>query len=330
MNKKLQICIHIGCAKAASTTLQKQLFDKHSEINNLGIYPTGNLGKDSNEINYDCPYLKNEHLRRFYYNLVILDGIEYRVSDNFKLYKESIKPLIKTDPVNVFSNERFTSVLFSHDDIKSKADRLKEIFPNAKIIMVLRNQFNMIISQYRDWPFDPRCVRIGKPVSLDKWIEIALEDNLTKYLSSLKYYEIADVYSELFGKDNVGLFLFEDLVSQPQKFAAQISAFLDIDAKETRTLLKNKHENKSVSHRYKVYRTLVRRKLFPSLDSPKLNFLPNIFKENVLLILKGGNKRNYDISLSVKTKIKDYFGISNKKLQDLYKLDLGVHDYPLN
>ena len=200
----------------------------------------------------------------------------------------------------------------------------------ASSINIFNNQFNMIISQYRDWPFDPRCVRIGKPVSLDKWIEIALEDNLTKYLSSLKYYEIADVYSELFGKDNVGLFLFEDLVSQPQKFAAQISAFLDIDAKETRTLLKNKHENKSVSHRYKVYRTLVRRKLFPSLDSPKLNFLPNIFKENVLLILKGGNKRNYDISLSVKTKIKDYFGISNKKLQDLYKLDLGVHDYPLN
>lgn len=49
-----QVYIHIGYAKAASSTLQKHLFDKHPKINNLGIYSTNNLGKDSSEINYRC------------------------------------------------------------------------------------------------------------------------------------------------------------------------------------------------------------------------------------------------------------------------------------
>lgn len=80
----------------------------------------------------------------------MLDGIEYRYSNNVQLYKKLIEPLIKPKCINLFSNERLTSIAFYHSDIKSKADKLKEIFPDAKIIIILRNQSNMIISKYRE------------------------------------------------------------------------------------------------------------------------------------------------------------------------------------
>lgn len=325
--QEIKIFIHIGCAKAASTTLQKHLFDKHPQINNLGSYPTSNLGKDSQEINYDCLYLKDEKVKKFYYNLVALDGIEYRSSGNLELYQESVKPYLQADAVNLFSSERFTSVLFSHDDIKSKAERLKEIFSNGKIIMIIRNQFNMVVSQYRDRPFDPRCVRIGKPVSLDEWVRIALEDNLTKYSSSLKYYEIANLYSDLFGKDNVGLFLFEELVNQPDLFADKISTFLGINSAYTKSVLNNQHENFSVSHRYNLYRILVRKKFLPHIES--LKFLPKAWRMGILNFLKEGKKKDYEIGSAMQTKLHNYFVESNRKLEEEYGLNLSSYNYPI-
>ncbi|MGV2831690.1 sulfotransferase [Myxosarcina sp. GI1(2024)] len=329
-NRSSKIYIHIGYAKAASTTLQKHLFDKHPEINNLGIYPTNNLGKDSSEINYKCAYFENESLRKFYHNLVMTDGIEYRRSNNIQLYKESIKPLFKLETINLFSNERFTSVAFSHSDIKNKADRLKEIFPDAKIIIILRNQSNIIISKYREWPFDPRCVMIGKPVSLDNWIKIALEDNHTKYLSNLKYYEIVELYSEMFGKSNVGLFLFEDLVYKPEYFAHKFSQFLGIELKYTQLAFRNKHENSSLSYRYNIYRMLCRKKLLPNLNSNKLDkIMPDYFKQIILDFLRSGKRKEYKISPFMQIKINNYFGKSNSKLQDKYKLNLSDYNYPV-
>ncbi|HBB32482.1 MAG TPA: hypothetical protein DDZ80_31970 [Cyanobacteria bacterium UBA8803] len=325
--QKFKIFIHVGCAKAASTTLQKHLFDKHSEINNLGTYPTGNLGKDSSEINWDCIYLRDEKLKKFYYNLVALDGLEYRSSGNLELYQESIKPYLKAEQINLFSSERFTSVLFSYNDIKSKAERLKEIFPEARIIIVLRNQLNMIISQYRDHPFDPRCVKVGQPVSIDNWIQIALDDNLTKYFSSLDYYQILSLYSELFGKKNVGVFLFEELVYKPDYFAEQLSDFLGINPETTKSVLLNKHENASVSHRYNIYRMLVRRRLFPNLNSLKL--LPKSVRNNLLNYLKEGQKKDYQISMAMQEKVSDRLAASNNKLQQEYGLNLSSYNYPL-
>jgi hypothetical protein len=327
VDKKCKIFIHIGCAKAASTTLQKHLFDKHSEINNLGSYPTGNLGKDSNNVNYDCAYLKDENIRKFYSNLVALDGIEYRSCGNLKLYQTLIKPYLETDRINLFSTERFTSILFSHDDLKIKADRLKEIFPNAKIILIIRNQFNMIISQYRDHPFDPRCVRIGKPLSIDKWIKVALEDRQTKYFSCLNYYEIINLYSELFGRDNIGVFLFEELVNNPNQFANRISNFMEIDPEQSQIILNNKHENVSVSQRYNYYRALVRRRLMPHIESLKI--LPDDFKKNILFFLKSGNKKNYKIHPTTQAMLHEHFAPLNNKLQEEYRIDLTSYNYPV-
>ena len=77
---------HIGFPKSASTTLQKQLFDKHSQINFLGIYPTRNIGQDSDESNKDTKYLQNKDLKEFHNHLTYLEGVEYKFSDVEKYF----------------------------------------------------------------------------------------------------------------------------------------------------------------------------------------------------------------------------------------------------
>jgi len=151
------------------------------------------VGKDSDYIDESCLYLKDENLQKFYYNLVMLRSIDYLNSNTYEFFNEKLKKYIDKEKINLFSNERFTSVFFSHDDIVSKADRLKKIFPYAKIIIIIRNQLNLIKSQYRDHPFNSRNLTIGKPVSINEWIKIAYNSESVYFLDSLKYNEIIDL-----------------------------------------------------------------------------------------------------------------------------------------
>ena len=324
-----KIYIHIGYAKAASTTLQKHLFDKHSQINYLGIYPSGNLGKDSQDKQRSIQ-VNTPEFKKFHYNLVILDGLDYHSSQNLKLYKQSVQPLLKSDSVNVLSNERFTSVYFCHPDLKNKAERLKEVFPEGKIIIILRNQFEIIASKYRDWPFNPKCVEIGKSVALDDWIKIALEDNQTKYLANLKYNRVVDFYQEIFGSENVGIFLFEDLVHRSLEFAQQLSEFMEIDSDEALSLLTEKHENNAVSQAYNSYRMLHRNEVIPSFVFSRLKMMvPSALKRQIMELLKKGNKKDYQINSETRFKIQNYFGESNQKLASKYGLNIDKYNYPL-
>jgi hypothetical protein len=316
----------VGYAKSASTTLQKQLFNQHPEINNLGLFPTQNIGQDSDYIDESCLFLKDENLQKFYYNLVMLNSIDYLNSNNIDIFNQNIKKYISNTKINLFSNERLTSVFFSHDDIVSKADRLKKIFPNAKIIVIIRNQFNLIKSQYRDHPFNPKELSIGKPVSLNDWIKIAFESEGVYFLNSLKYGETIDYYEKLFGKENIQILLLEELASDINLFSEKISQFMDIDYKNTLNCLLDKRENTSVSKKYNFYRR-IRRKIPFQLEISK--FFPGIIKNKLLNKLKSGKKEEFQINKYWVKQLEEYYSDSNKKLEKKYDLNLKKYNYPM-
>lgn len=325
-NKTDKIAIHIGYPKAASTTLQKHLFNKHSDINNLGVYPTANLGRDSNEIDYNCIFLQNDNLRYFYNNLLNLDK-----ENSIEQYINKIYPLLDNKKINVFSNERFTSVFFTPvGNLEAKAELLQEFFPQAQIIIVIRNQFKSLESQYRDWPFDPNSLTKGKPVSFSDWVQIAYEkDHIIGYLQSLKYDEIFNIYAKLFGDKKVKVLLFEDLVSNLTLFSKDISNFLEIEFNQTKLNLESKHENISVTSRFNKYRKLKRS--FPLLGKieNKLLFQPTM-KRKWSEFIKSGKKANYSLSKSAKQLIHSYFQESNDNLLKINQaLNLQRYNYPL-
>lgn len=326
-----RVFIHVGYPKSASTTLQKHLFDKHPQINSLSTYPTGNVGTDSLEINPECAFLSDRQLRDFYYQLTTLDPIDYAKHAPEDLYKHLFAQYVDSDKValdkvTLLSSERFTDVLFSYDSIQDKALRLKQIFPHAKIILVLRNQFNIIASQYRDHPFNPRCVRIGRPVSINRWVEIALQDPLVKYANSLNYYETAKCYADLFGKENVGIFLFEEMVTDLARYANRLSEFMGIDPDQTALCLGGKHENLTVSHRYNVYRKLVRRGL-PNIET--ISFLPQSVQRLALNYLQQGPKKKHSLNPEMTALVQRYFSEPNRKLRDEFNVNVSDYNYPL-
>lgn len=319
---------HIGFPKAASTTLQKQLFDKHSELNFLGVYPTSNIGQDSNEKNKNSLYFKSDTLKQFHNCLTNLEGVEYHFSNVMK-YFEDIQPLLSDVKRNIFSNERFTSVLFAHNDRAEKANRIKQLFPDTKIVIVLRNQIDIITSQYRDHPFDPRNLMANKrSVNIDDWITNDFDNpSSISFIKSIEYYKLVKYYSELFGKENISILLFEELVMDLRLFSEQISSFLNIDKNETYFHLNSMHENDGVSKKLNTYR---------KIKNNFFNHIPQFIKRNDLIKkvdvflakkLKSGKKENIKISCQNRKKLYDYYNKGNKQLADEFNLNLDLYGY---
>lgn len=316
-----KIFIHIGYPKSASTTLQKHLFSKHNQLKTLGVYPTQNIGHDSSEVNLSVPYLKDESLREFYKNITELDDIEYFYSNNKELFKENISHYLNEDDRSVvFSDERLTSVFFSHCDNGVKARRLSELFPNAKIILLVRSQYEWLKSQYRDHPFDPRDLSIGRYVSFDSWFNIVHWNKKIKLLNMLDYYSVIKFYESLFGVNNVGVFVFEELAIELDVFSKKISKFMSIDESETLDILNGVYENLGVSSRYNFFRRLKRDYLPISVS----RYVENNFKSYI----KSGNKKHYSLSPRNIELLNKYYAEGNKRLVSEYGINLATYKYP--
>jgi len=326
-------CIHIGYAKSGSTTLQKQLFSRHPQINYLGTFPRGNIGIDSDYLDENSVYLADENLREFYRNLVMLDRSEYQQAQNQELFAKHIDNYFTRPGLPLFSNERFTSVFFAYPDLHEKANRIKTIFPDARILCVIRNQLDLIVSQYRDHPFDPRNLAKGQPVSIDDWIEIAFSTEDLTFLDTLKYHKVIEIYKYLFGKENIKILSLEELAKSPDSFARQLSEFLGIDADVCLSLLKDKHENRGVSKTYNHYRIWKRRL---ELSIRHLGPIPDIIKKYYFNLdhliserIKTGKKAGYLMSESWIQELSIYYRKSNRILMNEYQLNLEDYGYPL-
>ncbi len=189
--------IHIGYPKNFSTSLQRDYFSKHPEIFHLGIGINNNLGyRDSIIEKAFEVYLKT--CKSFKYKEVEEDLVEY-FSKVFNTVEEKYK-------VVGVSSEHI-SFAFTHDGLSSeeKAKRLKVIFgPDTKIIMIVRNQFELIKSLYRE------CVRVGFSGDFSKFIKLIYKYQDRNFIYDFRYDFVYELYTNLFGKENVKVLFFED------------------------------------------------------------------------------------------------------------------------
>ena len=296
----MQIIFHVGFPKAASTTLQKQLFAQHPELVNLGIYPKSNIGIDDLHpippgMQTKIKYLDDDRISRLYRLLIHPNGLEYNREIAEDLWLQLLSDYGNLDPCEsasfriVLSHESVTSCRFAHPETKEKLRRLHDIFGEIKIILVIRNQVEMLKSLYRDHPFDPRTLEFRpRPVSFSEWLDIDIKRGPLSLCRSLYFGKVSEELCNLFGKQNVLVLPMEWLKSDLNMFSTKISCFLDIDQDITYSLLDKPPINTSVSalgHYYRTVRSnmllLARyfpslKKLFLPLDSALFGFLKKI------------------------------------------------------
>jgi len=198
------IFIHIGYHKCASTYLQNNFFSKIENFYYIFL-----SGYKREYLNY-VQSMKFEPNKLYkYLNSLIAD----------KLTNENVK-----DVKLIISHEE----LSGHPEGKKSIDykiilrNLKKAFPNAKIIIVIRNQIDYLSSIYSF-----RVTSKGQEYrSLRKFLyELGKEGLFEK----MNYYNLIKDYVDNFGKENVLVIPLEILRNSPEQFIRKLCSFMRIE-----------------------------------------------------------------------------------------------------
>lgn len=329
MNK--DIYIHIGYPKTATTTLQKELFAKHSELYYINDYLVGDFMKE------------------------IFWGRVSNIQRNKIFYWNRLnKILLKTNRHRniVISNEGFTSVeillgkvrrmnsnnFFIYPDASTIAEKIRIIFlesglfENVFIICTIRRQKDFLKSYYAQ-EFN-RFFKVNKELkSFRKFKNFILANKDTFIIDSLDYFYKLIPYENNFGKENLKVFVFEELKNSPQEFYSKISYFLSINNQETQKLTSNKFLNtKKTNKGYKTEKMSVNKYLLTIKRLFGIKQATGFTKSNLYKYfesIKFGGKTIKDLEYDDEeiSKLRNIFEESNKKLSEKYNLNLEKYDY---
>jgi hypothetical protein len=301
--------IHIGYPKTGTTTLQNSFFARQKGVVNLG-QPDAFVDREKRDLiraiakSVDWNSEKAEHLRRCYEELEKDETVKYVLSD---------ESLAKTSQTAVPS--RF-----------EVADRLHSLFPDAKIIIGVREQKSMLKSTYihRLKSNNDKASSAG----FNRWLETQInEPDDGSNLPALKYDEIVAYYQNLFSRETVLILIFEELQKNPSVYLSKLRAFLDLPDSPDNGLMLGR-QNRSVSNvglmacRLFAQNNIVRRILMT---------LPMHIRKNAKDFLNRlGSPCKVELEPGHAQYLDKYYAKPNARLSDLQEQDLGAFGYSLS
>ena len=269
----------MGLPKTGTTFLQKKVFPKLNFINSV-------------------------HNERLLFNMIYQDSVDYQ-EEEFE------------GEEGILSLEGLTGIQPVHEyiDRGKVADRLWSKFPDAKILIVVRNQFDMMRSLYS------HCVRVGCTVPFRKFVLYNngfhetrdpklfgytyityIPPQVLDYTNLLKYYE----------KFDLTVLQFEELQKNPELFIKKVCDWAEEDT-ITIDMTKENESTGNVSITRFLNRFVRSRynnaPLFPWLDSRKVY---NKFKCAL------------PEDKEVEAATREYYSESNRILNDRFNLSLAV------
>ncbi|WP_299338550.1 hypothetical protein [uncultured Psychroserpens sp.] len=297
--------IHIGYFKTGTTWFQHVFFPK---VTNAVFSNQANASLDDNLI-ITRPY----------------DFSSEKVSKHIdQLFPE------RTSRTLILSRERLSGHPFTGGyDAKIIADRLKETYPNATIVIFIREQKKAIISTYKEY------VKRGGTAPFDKWI-FTHERTIPGFqLDYFNYHKQIKYYLELFGVSQVKVYAYEDFKDHPKEFLEAFSKELNLEI-DLSNFDFSKKVNKGFStgalklirwsNKFSKSKNL---NPYPAVKIPFLRFL--VEKCNTIFDTMFFKQRNNSFFNSkTLSEIENLFGKGNYELNQILDIDLESKGYNCN
>lgn len=203
------VLIHIGYHKTASTWLQNELFIDESSVfrpiskKAKGVASLANLFFKSSDGHILSSFDDNT------------EEIERERQTIFQ--KKSFK-----NKIAVLSHERLSGNPHSGGfDSKIIANRLKNVFPDAKILIVIREQKSFILSNYMQY------LSIGGYKSISEYLQTDYDGKIPFFSAEhIRYYPLIQYYQQLFGTEKVLVLPYEMFKLTPEAFVEKLSQFV--------------------------------------------------------------------------------------------------------
>ncbi len=198
----LKSVFHIGFMKTGSTFLQNSIFPKANSI----FFP-----RHSNpEETYD-----------FMNEIITIGELTYSYAHANRSFNElQLKSPGNLDTL-VLSEELLTGDLLYPYTVSTKeyCHRLKDLDPDAKIIITTRNQPSMILALYKEY------LQLGGTNHLSGFLKKEGVSQQKLLTDRLNYYYLVKYYEDVFGAENVHLACHEKLLDQASKIVLDILNF---------------------------------------------------------------------------------------------------------
>ena len=144
-------------------------------------------------------------------------------------FEQTLTELQRAGLIPVISRERLSGCPYSGGyDSREIAERLKSVFPEAKVLMVIREQKRMILSTYKQY------VKIGGACSVADYLRPAtsLGRRIPLFdFDHFKYHRLINCYIDLFGRANVLALPYELFAVAPEDFVRHILLFCELESK---------------------------------------------------------------------------------------------------
>lgn len=193
-----RILIHIGYHKTGTTWLRHRFFSR--EDMNFHVFSR-----------YD----------RDIWRLMRVHPLSFDAEACRQRYAPAIEECRIEGKVPVITHERLSGDPHSGGyDNKELADRLRQVFPDARILIGIREQRSMILSCYKQY------VKYGGGCSLKDYVECKNDPRRPQFrLANFKYHKLIGYYQELFGQENVLVQPYEKFRSDPRAYVTAIATY---------------------------------------------------------------------------------------------------------
>jgi len=193
----MKTILHLGLPKTGSSFLQNDVFSKLKKVN----------------IVFKFRFMQ-EAYDDWLYNIVTDINKPIRQEE----VNEKLSNYFVNNEINLISNEMFYcghKGMFQKVDNRLKVlNRIYQIFPDAKVILAIRNKKTLLLSWYKQY------IASGGILSFDEFIEDIMN------LEKLNYEPYINKLADYYGKENLYIFSFEDLLKNTNQIISEICNFI--------------------------------------------------------------------------------------------------------
>ncbi len=220
-----KLFLHAGYHKTGTTFLQKQVFSKIAGLNYLGRS------------------WKNDELNRFFKDFAFTSDVDFNATEESSRFEDICNRYFQRSGLNpslpalVSHESLMTGPEWFGSEVMSRAIRLKDTFPEARMIIGIRNQADFIDSNYRQY------VILGGKLTFDRFLNQSMAASYG-LLPRLEYDKVIQRYSDLFGPENIHVYLLEDLKENSADVVAKLLSFMGISEPVTPAI---RDTNKGIS-----------------------------------------------------------------------------------
>jgi hypothetical protein len=164
-------------------------------------------------------------------HLIAANPFDFKPRRIRKKLEPRVKEAQAQNLVPVLSSERLSGDPYTGGyDSKTIADRLAAVFPNARVLLVIREQTSMFVSIYKEY------IMRGGAASFRQYVTPPGDGYWLPHFrfDFLEYHRLIGYYQDLFGDEAVLVLPYELLRTQPRTFLERLDEFIGVPATRSR------------------------------------------------------------------------------------------------